>query len=220
MKIQQKTYPSFDGYRISNHPLNKVPNGRKYYRHVLYSTLQQLHPRQCLEIGTHYFGTTEVFQRYFDEFCPEGKVITVDVKKWVEPPQAHNVVSLIVKPHLPFSSLRERHPIKEEEIDCDYNDSVEKNCKIIQQVMSKSFDFCFIDGDHHRESLLKDIEICTRLSKSPHYMLLDDVHDFAHDSAHLFRSILSQQYYTYEFEDWHLVDGVPGAALMWSKTQQ
>ena len=92
------------------------------------------------------------------------------------------------------------------------------------------FDFVFIDGDHQRSSLLKDLELSKRLSDPPHYMLLDDVHDYVHDSATVFHEEIKPKYNHYTFENWkdnekirsskwvNDVDEVmAGTALIWEK---
>jgi len=222
MQIPQIMNPPTSDYRISdNHPRNEFPNQRRYYRQSLYSCLRYFRPKICLEIGTHCYSTSVIFQQYFNDTNTTGVVITVDIQKWVEKPHSlTNVIPLLVTPHLPMKSILKWHKVQEENFtEYDYANSVETNKTVIEtELLSQGFDkfdFCFVDGDHQRESVFKDIEICTQLSLAPHYILLDDTHDFMHDSAAIFHDEL-ELWNKYDFSDWKL-DGIAGAGLIWEK---
>ena len=206
-----------------------------FYVDSLYSTLIELRPKICLEIGTHRGGATKAFQRYFDNYREDGWLLTVDIKKYVDI-EKDNIKQCVVYPHV--ENIRPHHmEVADKDMLSGFEEienSVEKNCSIIQSELSEAgfdkFDFVFIDGDHQRSSLLKDLELSKRLSHPPHYMLLDDVHDYVHDSATVFHEEIKPKYNHYTFENWkdnekirsskwvNDVDEVmAGTALIWEK---
>ena len=206
-----------------------------FYVDALYSTLVKLRPKVCLEIGTCGGGTAKVFQRYFDNYSTDGWLLTVDIKKYVNI-ENDNIKQCMVYPHV--KNIRPHHNyVMDDDMLSGFEEienSVEKNCSIIQRELSEAgfekFDFVFIDGDHQRDSFLKDIEVAKIVSHPPHYMLLDDVCDYIHDSAVVFNEEVKSQYGHYSFEDWKHnedilslkhVDSVDeitaGTALIWEK---
>ena len=141
-------------------------NENRKFREALFGCLLQLKPKYCLEIGTHLGQSTEVFQKYFDEHEPDGVVVTVDIHKYKEL-DLKNAKQLIVHPHVDNSS--DWHYVKNEEL-LDHNvDSVAKNTEIIQESIrnlpESKFDFCFLDGDLQRDSVIKDFAIASNLLK-------------------------------------------------------
>ena len=70
-----------------------------HYLEGLYSTLVHLKPKYCLEIGTHKGdNSTAIFQKYFDDHCPEGLLITLDIKA-CDNLNYQNVKQVLVYPH-------------------------------------------------------------------------------------------------------------------------
>ena len=207
-----------------------------FYIDALYSTLVELQPKICLEIGTHRGGSAKTFQRYFDNYCNDGWLLTVDIKEYVDV-RTDNVAQATVYPHVLNFKKHHKH-VKDKDVlegSEEVEGSEEKNCKIIEDYKSSAgiyepFDFVFIDGDHQRDSFLKDVEIAKALSRPPHYMLLDDVSDYVHDSTTVFREEIKPKYDHYLFEDWrssedifsldhvnHDQKVVAGTALIWEK---
>jgi cephalosporin hydroxylase len=190
-----------------------------YYKTGLLNTLIALNPRVCLEIGTHQGGTAMVFLEYFGSFRPDGILVTADVKKYVHLP-VPCVRQAIVYPH--SADVVTRHWVTSDELlDNDptvYDKSVALNSAILAEWLAKigadNYDFAFIDGDHARESLLRDIEIATRLTSPPHYMLLDDTKEGTHQVSVVYRDELLPKYDTYDFEDWPIF---VGASLIWKE---
>lgn len=191
----------------------------RQFRQALLATLIHLKPKYCIEIGTHLGQSTEVFQKYFDEHQPDGVVVTVDIHKYKNI-ESKNVKQLIVHPHVNNSS--DWHYVKNEEL-LDHNiDSVEKNTEIIKESMrnlsESRFDFCFLDGDHQRESVIKDFAISRNLLKEPQYILFDDTEDDGggHDSVKVYEEIVAEEKYNvYDFsKEW---DVYCGCALLWNK---
>ena len=206
-----------------------------FYVDALYSTLVEIRPRICLEIGTHRGGTAKTFQRYFDNYCKDGWLLTVDIKKYVNI-EKDNIKQCVVYPHV--ENIRPHHmEVADKDMLSGFEEienSVEKNCSIIQDELNKAgfdkFDFVFVDGDHQRESFLKDVEISKRLSHAPHYILLDDVCDYVHDSAIVFDEEIKPKYSHYLFENWKDSEEIrsskrvndvdtfmAGTALIWEK---
>lgn len=191
-----------------------------YYKTGLLNTLIALNPRVCLEIGTHQGGTAQVFLEYFDGFRPDGILVTADVKKYVDL-RAHNLHQAVVYPH--SADVVTRHWVTSDELLDDdpivYDKSVALNSAILAnwlgEIGTGSYDFAFIDGDHARESLVRDIEIATRLTSFPHYMLLDDTKEGTHQVSAMYRDELVSKYNTYDFTDWPIF---VGASLIWTKS--
>ena len=206
-----------------------------FYIDALYSTLIELRPKACLEIGTHRGGTAKAFQRYFDDYYKDGWLLTADLKSYVDIENA-NIKQCVVYPHV--ENIRPHHmEVADKDMLSGFEEienSVEKNCSIIQDELNEAgfdkFDFVFVDGDHQRDSFLKDIEISKRLSHAPHYILLDDVYDYLHDSATVFDEEIKPKYSHYLFENWKNSEEIrsskgvddadefmAGTALIWEK---
>lgn len=192
-----------------------------YYKTGLLNTLIALKPKVCLEIGTLFGGTAWVFQEYFDGHMPDGVLVTADVKQYVDL-QSPNAFQAIVYPH--SVDVIARHSVVPDELldgsEAMCNESVERNVDILTDWLHKvgvgKYDFAFIDADHARLSLLKDIEIATRLTSLPHYMLLDDTKEGVHEVSVVYKDELVSKYSTYDFEDWPVF---VGASLIWAKSE-
>ena len=194
-------------------------NENRQFRKALFSSLVYLKPKYCIEIGTHLGQSTEVFQKYFDEHRPDGVVVTVDIHKYRDL-ELKNVKQLIVHPHVNNSS--DWHYVKNEEL-LDHNiDSVAKNTKLIREsirnLSESQFDFCFLDGDHQRESVIKDFAISRNLLTEPQYILFDDTEDDGggHDSVKIYEEIVAEDKHNiYDFsKEWGVYCG---CALIWNK---
>lgn len=190
------------------------------YKTGLLNTLIALKPKVCLEMGTLFGGTAQVFQEYFDDHMPDGVLVTADVKRYVDvDSQLPNVLQAIVYAHSTDIVTRHSGVTLDQLLDgseAACNESVERNVVILTDWLHKigtdKYDFAFIDADHARLSLLKDIEIATRLTAPPHYMLLDDTKEGVHDVSAVYKDELVNKYNTYDFEDWPVF---VGASLIW-----
>jgi predicted O-methyltransferase YrrM len=178
--------------------------GRRYLD-GLFSSLKYLKPKYCLEIGTNYGKSARVFQKYFDEYCPDGLLITCDIESYgnLDLPNVH-----FVKVHPHVTNSKDLHYVKD--INEYSDDSINRNIEEIKKVYNGLFDFVFIDGDHQVESVKRDIMIAKTLSTTDFYILLDDIDDNRHPVGDYYRAI-KENYNTYEFDNWQGV----GAALMW-----
>ena len=223
MQIKRTRFTQADGL------INKGPKGgsQRFYRDALYSVLEHLKPKLCLEIGTYYGGSSAVFQEYFDKLCPEGKLVTCDVNKYTEL-NMPNVEQVLVYPHMPKEDMDKWHQLDTNKMLPDaYSrerkhrlDSVTFNTDILKSY--GKFDFCFLDGDHTSNSAFCDFEIAVISLKNPKWILFDDVDEFDHECAEWFSNMkninnISKNplYNIYEFEDW---DVQVGAALIWGNT--
>ncbi len=195
-------------------------NENRQFRQALLATLIHLKPKYCLEIGTHLGQSTEVFQKYFDEYQQDGIVVTVDIHKYKDLSHLKNVKQLIVHPHVDNSS--DWHYVNNEEL-LDHNvDSVAKNTEIIRgairNLSENHFDFCFLDGDHQRDSVMKDFAISRNVLSEPQYILFDDTEDDGggHDSVDVYNEIVAEDRYNiYDFsKEW---ETYCGCALIWNK---
>ena len=206
-----------------------------FYRDALFSTLVELKPVVCLEIGTNIGHTARVFQRYFEHLnIKDALLITADVKIYSEQMaeldlsiKHPSTKQVQVYPHV--NNIKDLHIVEDSDLiggRVDQLESVDKNISIIKDAMKErgvsEIDFAFIDGDHQRESMLKDIKIAESLIKDSGHILLDDIHDYVHESAKTFHDEikLDSQYNCYEFEDWQDLlkgAGTAGSALIWQR---
>ena len=194
-------------------------NEQRRFRDALFSCLVRLKPKYCLEIGTHLGQSTEVFQKYFDEHQPDGVVVTVDIHSYKDL-ELKNAKQLIVHPHVNNSS--DWHYVKNEELLDHDVDSVVKNTELIRESIrnfsASQFDFCFLNGDHQRESVIKDFAISRNLLAEPQYILFDDTEDDGggHDSVKVYEEMVAEEKYNiYDFsKEW---DTYCGCALIWNK---
>lgn len=189
-------------------------NNRNIYN-ALYSTLLYLKPKYCLEIGTFHGQSAEVFDAYFNDFQPEGFLITIDIKKYVNIDSRY-IKQVIVHPHVTNSTSW--HFVTNEEILPCLNNSVEENIKIIKNNFGHKFDFCFLDGDHQMTSVISDFEIANALLQDPKYILFDDIDVKEHDSMKYYNKTINvnNELNIYNFNDWY--EWV-GAALLWEKNK-
>lgn len=164
-----------------------------YYKTALLNTLIKLRPQICLEIGTHYGGTTKVFQHYFELYEPDGILITTDIKYFIKYPESKNIKQVIVEPY------------KEESNSIESSITILKN--ELEAINHEKFDFTYIDGDHKETSFLKDIRLHKSLSEHPNYALLDDTKDEAHESCFAYKNKVIKDFKTYEFDDWPIFTG-------------
>ena len=198
---------------------NKFPPSGKperHFRDALFASLVHLKPKLCLEIGTHIGQSTLVFQKYFDEYQPDGIVVTVDITRLVELTFS-NAKQLIVYPHV--SNSGDHHKV-DENLLTHKVDSVAENTKIIKGAIRNlshaKFDFCFLDGDHQLQSVLNDFEISRNVLGGDQYILLDDTEEDHHDSKTVYEQIITEQSHnTHDFsKEWECYCG---CALIWNK---
>lgn len=162
--------------KVSGRFSNDVCSVRAY-KNALYNVLLELRPSVILEIGAYYGGTTRLIQDYLSEYCPTGRCISIDIKKYTDLSDCPNISSLIVHPYIPASSRW--HDVVDSDILPCVEDSVAANIVIIRAELDRlgldSFDMAWLDGDHSFPSVTADFIICNQLTKSPHYVLIDDV---------------------------------------------
>ncbi len=192
----------------------------KYYRDALYATLVALKPKYCLEIGTHKGDSAAVFQEYFNNYMPDGLLITCDIADWDNTIEKRmpNVKFCQVYPHWYDKYIWEMskqdkllpdwrdqiHDSVNANVDCIYDKYNEQNIMGIDLGSNTHlFDFTFIDGDHRSISLAKDLAIANYFSDK---ILLDDVDEgeFYQESAGFYHGVIKKTgaYETYDFEDW------------------
>jgi len=190
-----------------------------FYHSALYNTLLTLQPRTCLEIGTWFGGTVRVFERYFEEHQPDGRLVTADIMLRGNL-ATERVRQVQVYPH--SRTYWTRHPVTDADLlpdGCNQIDrSEELNRAILQRELSSLdapyYDFAFIDGDHAKESVEKDIAIAKSLTHPPHYIMLEDVCEGIHEVSAYFRDDISKVWQHYDFADWPIL---AGCALIWEK---
>lgn len=196
-------------------PNKFAPVNNRHIYDALYGVLLKLKPKYCLEIGTFHGQSVEVFQTYFNEEMPDGKLITCDIKNFVDMSKFPNCEQVLVHPHV--TNSEQWHYVKNEEILPPVVDSVVENvCKIKEAATSIEFDFCFLDGDHQKISAYGDLAICELLLKQPQYILFDDIDSAPHESQAVYEESIKDNpdLNVYDFSDWGLW---VGAALIWNK---
>jgi hypothetical protein len=197
-------------------------NKRCHYLDGLYSSLVHFKPKYCLEIGTHKGdNSTAVFQKYFNKFMPEGVLITLDIVP-CEGLSLKNVNQVLVSPHHEriYESCGASGKWFDSNKSFDPTNSVLKNCKKITDFTKKldfsSFDFCFLDGDHEKESFLGDMETANNLLSEKGVIMIDDTKEEYHPCCHIFQEEIrtSGQYEVYDFDDW---SDFIGCSIIWRK---
>jgi hypothetical protein len=142
--------------------------------------------------------------------------VTVDITKLVNI-KSYNVKQIIVHPHVPNSD--EFHRVDDHLLTHEI-DSVKENTRLIQEAIrnypTNFFDFCFLDGDHQRQSVINDFEISRNVLDGSQYILLDNTEEEHHDSKRVYEEIVSSQSHNvYDFsKEW---DCYCGCALLWNK---
>jgi hypothetical protein len=188
----------------------KQYTNRNYYE-ALWSTLVQIRPVNCLEIGTFRYYSAKVFSRYFDEYAPDGKLITVDIATWnrdTVPPkrvypvmvyphrkdidQFHGGIKLHYKNYLKV--LQSKKPTHVLNLLAIHEKMVELNIPL--------FDFFFIDGGHDEVSVRADFIMAKILTAPTGYILIDDITDNRHDVYKVVQRLLCDKY-IYYYNDWH-----------------
>ena len=186
--------------------------------HALYSTLLQLKPKYCLEIGTHTgLNSTKVFEKYFNDHQPDGCLITLDLIPCQNlDPENKNIHQVIVAPHHENivemcgaqSPLWPGFAKKDLSLFDKFEYSVAENIEIVSAKMAslgiEKFDLAFIDGDHEEQSFKNDIDFCKMLTRPPCYMILDDTKEEFHACCHVYHDEIknSNLYDCYDFENW------------------
>lgn len=158
-----------------------------WYKMGLLNVLCTYQPLNCVEIGTHKGGTTRVFEWYFKNIRPDGRLVTVDVEKFVD------VLSARVKQVVldAWSNL-----------ECPNNEPKRKANRILDHTNAYSPDFMFIDGDHSESGLAIDIE-AAKLLKAP-LVMLDDCRGEWPAPTKWFQEFPGEKY---AFEDWPVYVG-------------
>jgi len=195
--------------------------GRKcWYKTALLNTLIALKPKICLEIGTYLGGTAEVFAHYFENYRPDGILVTADIKKYADLSSSKRIKQVLVHSHI--TDIGVRHDVSEKDMlpsaGAIEGGPATANAKILsaelKAIGEDGFDFAYIDGDHSEISFLGDLEIVKQVCRPPRYILLDDTKEALHESYRVYRDRVCHEYNHYEFEDWPIFVGV---SLIWTK---
>lgn len=192
---------------------------QRYYRQAIFNTLMQLKPKYSLEIGSYLFQSSSVWSHYYDTYMSDGHLITCDIAKWSNSEPPKHVSQVMVLPHI--KDVENNHG----GIDVfykDYNDyvddSVINNVDLIREKMYElkipAFDLTFVDGDHARDSFLKDLDIAKFLTWGDGYILIDDINDRNHAQYEVYRELKAAGNEFYEFDEWTIN---PGMALIQNK---
>jgi predicted O-methyltransferase YrrM len=201
-------------YHITKYENFEKAGGLRNIYNALLSILIYLKPKICLEIGTYYGQSADVFAYYFDNYMPDGILVTTDIKLYKQITHP-NIVQLLVHPHV--TNSQQWHYVSDVELLPCVEYSASANIDRIQKILPKTkFDFCFLDGDHQRSSVYQDFTIAKSLLDEPQYILFDDIDVQEHDSTRVYEEDIKTDISLniYDFADWN--EWV-GAALLWNK---
>jgi predicted O-methyltransferase YrrM len=190
----------------------------RYYKTALLNTLIHLCPRVCLEIGTWMGGSAAIFERYFEEYRPDGFLVTADVKRYTNI-ASERVHQVKVYPHT-LDILKYHQKVRETSLLSGWRERVSVSAKANAAILlgamtvtgAQAYDFVFVDGDHW--NLLKDVEIVERVTKPPKHALLDDTTAYVWKASWDYHSHVKPHWETYDFEDW---DIFTGTSLIWKE---
>lgn len=208
---------------VSNSSKKKIVNKRFpefsdktcHYLDALWSSLVYYRPKYCLEIGTHDgVNSTRVFSEYLREYQPDGFLVTLDIIK-CKNRLSDQVKQVIVFPHHSriektcggngrWFTEKNLLPGFSENFETSTLINIEKIKNQMKELGIEKFDLAFIDGDHERESFLKDVEICEQLLKDPKVMIIDDTKEEIHPCCHVYFDEIKkmEKYESYDFDDW------------------
>ena len=191
-----------------------------------------LKPRFVLDIGTMGGTSALLAAQYLEKYQDGGHVVTADVvttkmaAEWEHP----LVTKLLVYPHSnkglqQYPWARDNQALKQPS-----PDSARLNAEIMIQALEAAggdrFDLAYVDGDHSMVGIWRDLQIVQRVTRWPHYALLDDVYMPGVPAGVLYRGLLIHQYEHYDFEGdgWETfretrkgIWGMPRMALIWEK---
>ena len=179
----------------------------RYYLDSLYNSLLELRPKLCLEIGTHFGGSSIVFQDYFDEYMPDGLLITCDIKKYTDLSHMKNV--RFVQVHAHINNMKTHHMVRDDELLPKTEYSMHDNAVLIYNVADgKKLDFVYIDGDHQAISFDNDLDIARCCKKQNAWILVDDTSEEYHELAKHFQKFRNNpKWEVYDFNDWEVLTG-------------
>ena len=230
-------------------PYAEIPTHAGYepeYRHVkssIYNCSQQalwnlwliLKPKYILDIGTWGGSSAMLAAHYLDDCAPDGHVVTVDVQtKTGQRVGEHPLVTQVwAYPHT-LLGLQPYPWASKDRLRLDYEQyitqSVRLNTALIQSALAiaggELFDCAYIDGDHSRVGVRRDLAIVKAVTKPPHYALVDDAYSNWMGCAKEYRDAIRYEYNHYDFEEdgWENfveprpgVLGLPRCALVWEK---
>jgi predicted O-methyltransferase YrrM len=122
-------------------------------RILLYALVRGLRPRHCLEIGSHFGGSTVITVAALDD-VGEGQLICIDPKPQI--------------PAETWSTLTHRATM--------IVGTSPQALKEARQTAGGDFDFIFIDGDHKREPVIRDVEGVLDIAAPGAHLLFHDSH--------------------------------------------
>lgn len=199
----------------------KANTSRNYYQ-AIYSTLIELKPINCLEIGTFQYYSAKVFSKYFQEYNLDGKLITADISEWHRdsvPPA--RVYPVMVYPHREdinnfHGNIKVFHSNYKQVLKgkphCSIINSIAINESMIENHIDL-FDFAFVDGSHDKVSAMADLHIAKILTKPEGYILIDDITNSDHEIKDLYINLKEKNSF-YEYNNWPIL---PDMALIQCK---
>lgn len=129
-------------------------------RLLIYSIVRGLRPRRCLEIGTHFGGSTTIIAAALDD-VGEGKLVCVDPNPLVPAPVWAGVA---------------------------HRATMIRGCSPAALVEAYTqaggdFDFVFVDGDHTTAGVIRDVEGVLEVAAPGAHLLFHDSHYWEVEAA-------------------------------------
>jgi hypothetical protein len=160
------------------------------YRNAIINIILNLRPITALEIGTHIFQTSACFPYAWSKMGIWGKLITCDIGLHDRDSTPPNMVyPIMVYPYHKdiYSRIGNLEVYYKDWQEQDFNSRcgiLDKNVTIISNKMEEldicEFDLTFVDGDHCREAIEKDLALAKSLTSLNGYILIDDIADNNH----------------------------------------
>ncbi len=141
---------------FTDYPVNSYMSNN--CRALIYAMVRVLKPRQLIEIGTMFAGTSELFARAMWE-NQQGTFRTID------PYGGHRIPGMLQNWPEELRNLTEFSPISSMQLFMELADKPDKP------------DFIFIDGNHDYEYALFDLMCCARIVKPGGIIFMDNYCD-------------------------------------------
>lgn len=212
----------FKNYYVDKGPENGILQGTKYAgaathaRNCLFTLVKMLKPKNCLEIGSMHYASSDSMGRAMDEIYgvdTPGVVDSFDIKRGGYTGDVHMVpTNKRVRPGYWYSFPTYADPWKyndplivfPEFKDMTYEQVREENFQILSERSKKFggiYDLIFVDGDHSFDGAKEDFDLALRVSHKDTVIVIDNVWDIRLNEVRQFFDSLKTT--KWDFEEWN-----------------